>query len=247
MEIENQTDKQAIVADETPAEKPAESAEKTLEDLVPAEQAPVEKKADKSESLIVELKREKKELARKVAELEAKHAKDGDDDELDDDLDALAKEFDVDPKFAKRLKSSILAETKAESDKLLAPLREADKARQQVTIRNSLSEQFDTLANDFPELSNHNKEAFIKYTLAVTVNDPNERKKPVSQLVEEMYGITLKGRGSEGYGASPRGGEDTINYSKPTDKDYKRVAKKMEANDGSMSDDDFQKMYGDII
>lgn len=161
----------------------------------------------------LDLKKDKKEAERKLKEIQDKIDEGSDKTEISEDLQALAEEYEIDPKFLDRLSKSIYAKAKAEVDNKLKPLEVKEKEEK---INKIFNEHFEKAIDEMPEYSEVVNKDVIKALSLL----PENSKKTFQQIIEETYGKTVSGKKTMEPG-TPRGGKDIeLDFSKMTDPAY---------------------------
>ncbi len=199
-------------------EKPAEKKELTMAEIAAAGEEGKPKGEPKlvPEAALVKEKKGRQEAERLAAKLQ-KQIDDGaasPEDVADgiDDLNAMAEEFDVDPKLLTKLTKSI--ETKARkaaeaaTEAGLEPLKAADRASK---INQVFSEHFEAAMAEMPEFKDVVNKEVIK-TLSL---DPKNANKSFRQIIEDTYSGALGGKRTLEQ-KQPNGGKgpDEIDYDK---------------------------------
>lgn len=177
--------------------KPAEKKDLTMAEII-AEGKPGDAKPEPKlvpEAALVKEKKGRIAAEKKAADLQAKidagTASEDDVAEGIEDLNALAEEFDVDPKLLTKLTKSI--ETKARkaaedaTEERLAPITAADKASK---IDGAFTQYFDAAMADMPEFKTIVNRDVIK-TLSL---DPKNKDKTFKQIIEDTYGNAVPGK-----------------------------------------------------
>lgn len=152
------------------------------------------------ESAFLELKKQGKEQAKAIKELERKIAEGASSAEVSDDLAAIGEEFNVDKNFLAKLSSSIKAQSKAEAEAKMRPIEERDRVEK---IDTAFNKHFKIALERMPEFASIVNADVIK-TLSL---DPKNSAKTFSQIIEETYGSALKGRRTMD-ATTPGGGKD---------------------------------------
>ena len=197
------------------------------------------KEGDEKESLIVDLKKENREMKKMIRDeviptirdLQQQIKKGGTsaDDALDE-LDELAKEWELQPKFVQKLASILLTKSKKEfEDEYLSDIKDIKKKTEdqskeitnaQVTA--AISKEFDRVIADNPDLAKvAKKEAVKKYIMSSEEN----LSRTMEDILEELYGNSEKPEpGMEGYSSQGSNHQKEPDYKTPTDEDHKRIA-----------------------
>lgn len=181
------------VVEKTPEDTQPIQNEQTIGDVLETKEEP---KPTVGLDKFLEIKKENKQLAKALKELESKIASGASSDEVSDDLNDLAEEFDVDKTFLSKLEKKIESRIESKFESKLRPLAEEKKAER---IDKLFNEHFTKTIDEMPEYANIVNPAVIKQ---LSLN-PDNSKKTFAQLIEETYGGAL-------------GGKRTIESSKPT-------------------------------
>ena len=197
------------------------------------------KEGDERDSLIVDLKKENREMKKMIRdeviptirELQQQIKKGGTsaDDALDE-LDALAKEWELEPKFVQKLASILLTKSKKQfEDEYLSDIKDIKKKTEdqskEITnaqITSAISKEFDRVIADNPDLAKvAKKEAVRKYIMSSEEN----LSRTMEDILEELYGDSAKPEpGMEGYSSQGGNHPKDPDYTKPSEEDHKRIA-----------------------
>lgn len=183
------------VVENKPEDAQPEKNEKTIGEVLNPDQ-PKEEKPTVGLDKFLEIKKENKEMARRLKELESKISSGSDADEISSDIKELADEFDVDPKFLSKLEKTIKSTSEKEIENRLKPLTEKENQERLNKIFNT---HFEKTIAEMPEYAEIVNPEVIKQ---LSLN-PSNGKKTFAQLIEETYGNAL-------------GGKRTIETYKPT-------------------------------
>lgn len=221
-----------------------DTVEQKLGDILPetkpdevVEQKPEEKKPDDSVALgkFLAEKKARKALEKKVKELEdainSEVEDDDDDDSLSTDIKSLAKEFDVDEKFLKKLTTSVKSDLRKEYDEKLKPITEKNK---ETKFNEVFSKHFTETIDSMPEYKSVVNADVIK-SLS---RDPQNAHLTMRELVEKTYGNALGGKRTIET-TVPHGGKE------PQNVDYERAQKDSAYFNDVMSDSDSKKKYNE--
>lgn len=172
-------------------------------------------------SAFLDIKKEVKKLQKQLSE------KTITDEEVGESLNELLDSYDVDPKFVK----SFLKIAKEEARKELQPeidnLRNKDRATNvQSTLKKMLNDSI-TRNPEYQEVVNED-------VILQLANDPKNRKKTMSQLIEETYGKVLE-RGSRSI-ETQTGGRN-----KPSEPDFNKMTESEESE--VYKDPELRKKY----
>ncbi len=201
------------------------------------------KEGDEKESLIVDLKKENREMKKMIRDeviptirdLQQQIKKGGTtaDDALDE-LDALAKEWELQPKFVQKLASILLNKSKKQfEDEYLSDIKDIKKKTEDQSkeisnaqITGAISKEFDRVVADNPDLAKvAKKEAVKKYIMSSEDN----LKRTMEEILEELYGDAVKPEpGMEGYSSQGSNHQKEPDYKAPSEDDHKRIAQSRE-------------------
>lgn len=201
------------------------------------------KEGDEKENLIVDLKKENREMKKMIRDeviptikdLQQQIKKGGTsaDDALDE-LDALAKEWELQPKFVQKLASILLNKSKKQfEDEYLSDIKDIKKKTEDQSkeisnaqITGAISKEFDRVIADNPDLAKvAKKEAVKKYIMSSEDN----LSRTMEEILEELYGDAVKPEpGMEGYSSQGSNHQKEPDYKAPTEDDHKRIAQSRE-------------------
>jgi len=201
------------------------------------------KEGDEKENLIVDLKKENREMKKMIRDeviptikdLQQQIKKGGTsaDDALDE-LDALAKEWELQPKFVQKLASILLNKSKKQfEDEYLSDIKDIKKKTEDQSkeisnaqITGAISKEFDRVVADNPDLAKvAKKEAVKKYIMSSEDN----LSRTMEEILEELYGDAVKPEpGMEGYSSQGSNHQKEPDYKAPSEDDHKRIAQSRE-------------------
>lgn len=201
------------------------------------------KDGDERDSLIVDLKKENREMKKMIRDeviptirdLQQQIKKGGTsaDDALDE-LDALAKEWELEPKFVQKLASILLTKSKKQfEDEYLSDIKDIKKKTEaqskeisNAQITAAISKEFDRVIADNPDLAKvAKKEAVKKYIMSSEEN----LGRTMEDILEELYGDSEKPEpGMEGYSSQGSNHQKEPDYKAPSEDDHKRIAQSRE-------------------
>ena len=209
--------------DTTPEVAPTESIK--ISDMVA--EAPKPRMVD--EHVFVAEKKARKELEKKVRELEARQAPAS---EYSSVADAIANEFDVDPAFTNKILSAA-EENALKRFEETTNAKEAQKASME-KFDKAISSEFNRVIGNAPEFATIANMEIIK-SLALI---PSNHDKTVEQLIEDTYGNAVTGRRTVET-TKPGGGKD------PEPLDYDRATKDIEYFNKVMADPKLKDQYNE--
>lgn len=184
------------VEEKTPEDTQPKTNEQTIGEVLETKPEEPKEKPTIGLDKFLEIKKENKQLAKALKDLEAKLDTGATSEEISDDLNDLAEEFDVDKKFLSKLEKKIESRIESKFESKLKPLTEEKTAQR---IDKVFNEHFTKTMEEMPEYANIVNPEVIKQ---LSLN-PANGKKTFAQLVEETYGNAI-------------GGKRTIETSKPT-------------------------------
>jgi hypothetical protein len=208
--------------------------EQTIGDVL--ETKPNEPKVEEQKTIgldkFLEIKKDNKELKKRLKELEDKISGGADEEDLSDDISELAEEFDVDKKFISKLEKALIKRVESKVDSKIQPLSEEKKAEK---IDKVFNEHFSKTIEDMPEFKGIVNPEVIKQ---LSLN-PLNSKKTFKQLIEETYGNAL-------------GGKRTIESAQPRnvqteDIDFQRASKDTEYYKEIMANPSLKAKYNASI
>jgi hypothetical protein len=215
----------------TPVEK-----EETIGEVLQVEEPKKEPKLV-PEAVLLEYKKDNKELRRELKDLKTLIENGGSKKEVSSDLKAIAEEHDVDPEFLQKFAAAVKAQAESElEDKFsskLRPLEEKEKAKE---IEAKISAAYKKAIEDQPEY----KDLVTKKAFESLVRDPSNANKTLSSILEESYGHLVTGKRTLET-AKPGGGKEDaeVDFDRAkTDSDYFKQI---------MSDPHMKKKYNDNI
>jgi ribosomal protein S17E len=198
---------------------------------------------DEKESLIVDLKKENREMKKMIRDeviptirdLQQQIKKGGTtaDDALDE-LDELAKEWELQPKFVQKLANILLTKSKKQfEDEYLSDIKDIKKKTEDQSkeisnaqITGAISKEFDRVIADNPDLAKvAKKEAVKKYIMSSEEN----LGRTMEDILEELYGNPERPEpGMEGYSSQGSNHQKEPDYKDPSEDDHKRIAQSRE-------------------
>ena len=170
---------------------PEPTAEKTIGETLTPEPTPERKENQVPESAFLKEKMARKELEKKVKELEESVRNGATHREVSADIASIAKEYDIDPNFLDKLSATIRSETeskvKEELDSKFKPLEEEKRKE---SIEKVFNTHFNLALEKVPEFKGIVNPEVIK-SLSLL---PQNANKTFLQLIEETYGGAITGR-----------------------------------------------------
>jgi len=214
--MSNTTKDVAQDSTQTPAEKTDNNPEVKPQETISEQLKTTNNKVDNVPlATYLSAKNEAKEMSAKIKELEAKVAEGATKVEISDDIEALGREYSVDPKFLARLTATMTAKAKSEmareTEEVLGPLKEKDRQEQ---IDKAFKTSFGVAMETLPELKAVVNADIIKQLSLL----PQNANKTFVQLIEETYGNAVTGRRTIET-STPNGGRE------PASIDYNRASK----------------------
>lgn len=151
-------------------------------------------------------------------------------DDAQDELDALAKEWDLEPKFVRKLSTILLSKSEKQfEDKYLSDIKDfkskvetQSKEISNAQVTAAISKEFDRAVAENPDLAKiAKKEAVRKYIMSSEEN----LSRTMEDILDELYGDVSKGEsGVEGYSSQGGNHPKEPDYKAPSDEDHKRIA-----------------------
>lgn len=157
------------------------------------------------EATFLEEKKARKQAEKDLRALQKTIDEGGSAADVSEDIDAIAEEHNIDPKFLKKLASAIekTAERKAE-EKLEAKMKPIEARERAEKVEKVFATHFDKAMAEMPEFKDVVNREVIK-TLSL---DSANQNKTFAQLIEETYGNALGGKRTLET-TTPRGGKTT--------------------------------------
>lgn len=196
------------------------------------------KEKDDQREVIASLTKENREMKKMIREeviptirqLQSEVKKGGTSaSEAQDELDALAKEWELEPKFVKSLASILLSKSKKQfEDEYLSEVKDfkskvenQSKEIDNAKVVKAISTEFDRAVSEKPAYAKvAKKDAVTKYILSSEEN----LKRTMEDILEELYGEAETVSGIEGYSSQGSNHPKEPNYKDPSDDDHKRIA-----------------------
>lgn len=189
-------------------------------------------------SEFLEMKKSNKELSKQIKELQKSIEEGATKEDVSDDVDTIAEEFNVDKKFLKKLtnqiKSNLEKDVEERLSSKLKPIEEKDKEEK---IDKVFNKHFTDTMADMPEYKDVVNKDVIK-TLAL---DPKNANKTFAQLVEETYSRSLRGKGKTIEETTPRGGKE------PEEVDFDKANRDEKYFNEVMDNPELKKKYNETL
>jgi len=191
------------------------------------------------EAVFLELKNDNKELRKDLKEFKKLIEEDGSKGEVIDEIDSLAKEYDIKPEFLKKLAASIRKDVEKEAskeidDKVSSKLKPIEARERSEKIDKVFNEHFTAAMAEMPEYKDIVNPSVIK---ALSL-DPANQDKTFAQLIEETYGKAVPGKRTLET-TKPGGGRA------PEGIDFDRAKKDGKYFESIMADPAMKKEYND--
>jgi len=200
------------------------------------------KEGDDRDSLIVDLKKENREMKKMIRDeviptikdLQEQIKKGGSrGEDAKDEVEALI-EGSADPEFTRKLANALLSKSKKQfEDEYLSDIKDIKKKTEaqskeinNAQITGAISKEFERVIADNPELGKvAKKEAVKKYIMSSEEN----LSRTMEEILEELYGDVVKPEpGMEGYSSQGSNHQKEPDYTKPSEDDHKRIAESRE-------------------
>lgn len=220
------------VEEKTPTE-PTEQKEQTIGEVLQTKTEESKEKPTIGLDKFLEIKKENKQLAKAIKDLEAKLESGATSEEISDEVDDLADEFNVDKTFLSKLEKRIESRMESKMESKLKPLAEENTAKR---IDEAFTKHFSKAIEDMPEYANVVNPNVIKQ---LSLN-PANGKKTFQELIEETYGNALGGKRTIET-SQPRGGKE------PTEVDFDRAKRDTEYYKEVMSNPTLKAKYNNNL
>ena len=196
------------------------------------------KDGDEKDTLIVDLKKENREMKKMIRDEVIPTIRQLQEDvkrggtsagDAQDELDQLAKEWKLEPKFVHKLSGILLSKSKKQfEDEYLSDIKDikskTEAQSKQITnaqITAAISKEFDRVTGENPDLAKvAKKEAVRKYIMSSEEN----LNRSMEDVLEELYGSGKESAGMEGYSSQSGGHAKETDYSQTSDDDNRRIA-----------------------
>lgn len=142
----------------------------------------------------LDMKKDAKKFEKLFNDLKEKKQDGASDDEVSGDLDALAEEFDIEPKFVKKLAKILEGKAEKKAGEALKPLMEQNeklsKKEREEAIDKAFKKHYAEALETMPEYKEIANADAIK-ALSLLKENAN---KTFAQLIEETYGKAITGK-----------------------------------------------------
>lgn len=190
------------VKEDTTVEE-AVTEEPKLGEMLQHEELPKEEPKKETVGLdkFLDIKKQNKELKRKLEQLQS-DSEDGSD--VSEDIDSIAEEFNIDKSFLKKLEKSILSKRDKELDeKLSERLKPIEQAEKNKEVSNRFENVYTQTLERMPEYSNVINKDVVKSLAMLKENSMLS----LPQLIEKIYGQSISGKKTIET-TIPRGGKE---------------------------------------
>lgn len=185
------------------------------------------------EAAFLKEKKERKALEKQLKELEARASSGESIDDISDDIDSLADEFEVNKSFLKRLTQTLEKRAEKHADeKVSTKLKPFEDKERRENIDRIFNAEFTKVIDEMPEY----KDVVNKNAIKILSLDPANKDKTFAQLIEETYSNSLRGRKTLET-TTPRGGKS------PEEIDFSRAKKDTEYFKEIMADPKLKQKY----
>lgn len=181
-----------------PVEKPKEKTAETIEKIIGDTKEPSVNKPEGDSvplATFLDVKKDARKFERELNDLKLKYESgDSTKKEMTDDLNALADEFDVDPKFVTKLVK--IVESKSDQ-KVGEALKEVTDMKQELSKKQKddfIDRAFTTHYNEAIERMPEYKEIANVDVIKALSLLPQNAKKTFPELIEETYGKAITGK-----------------------------------------------------
>lgn len=194
-----------------PVEAPAEKTEeKTVQDIIRDTVRPEKEKETETVPLatFLETKKDAKKFEKLFNDLQEKvNVGDSSNEEINDDLDALATEFDIDSKFVTKLSKVLEAKAEKKAGAIIKPILDREDKLSKKEKDELLNKAFEKAYNLEIEKSPEYKDIANAEVIKQLSFLPQNANKTFAQLIEETYGAAITGRHTIP-DTNPGGGKD---------------------------------------
>ena len=213
-DAKNTPEKEVKKQEEAPAAegKTEEKKEVTVGEVVQQKAKEVPKPATVGLDKFLDLKEENKEQKKLIKDLEARLEDGETKEEILEDIDGLADEYNVDKRFLNKLVKAVKTSTEREVEARVSSKFKSIEDRENADkIDKAFTKHFGKAMETMPEYSEIVNPDVIR-TLSL---DPSNSNKTFPQLIEETYGKVLSGKRTIEQ-TRPRGGKepDAIDFNK---------------------------------
>lgn len=183
------------------------------------------------EAILIEYKKENKEIHKELNDLKALIESGATKKEVSADLKVLAEKHGVAADFLEEFAAAVRKEAKADADRELQPIKDGETAAKRETVFN---EHFDKTLIEMPEYS----KIVNKNVIRTLVFDPKNANKTFAQIFEESFGHLITGKKTIDT-TKARGGKDA------TIVDVARAQRDPEYFKEIMADPELKKKYNE--
>jgi phosphoglucomutase len=135
--------------------------------------------------------------------------------EVSDEVSSIADEFNVDPKFLKKIADSIRKDVEGELENKLKPIEEMNKAEK---FDKAFTKDVNEVLADMPDFKDIVNKDVIKSLTLKYLSDSSKKNMTLREIIEETYAGSLRGKRTIET-TTPRGGKE------PEDIDTVRMKK----------------------
>ncbi len=160
------------------------------------------------EAAFLSEKKARKEAEREVKRLEKMISEGATKKEVTDEVSSIADEFNVDPKFLKKIAESIRKDVEADFEEKvsskLKPIEEMNKAEK---FDRAFKKDIGEVLADMPDFKDIVNQDVIKSLTLKYLSDSSKKNMTLREIVEETYGGALRGKRTIET-TTPRGGKE---------------------------------------
>jgi len=167
------------------------------------------------EAAFLSEKKARKEAEREIKELKKMISEGATKKEVSDEVSSIADEFNVDPKFLKKIADSIRKDVEGELENKLKPIEEMNKAEK---FDKAFTKDVNEVLADMPDFKDIVNKDVIKSLTLKYLSDSSKKNMTLREIIEETYGGALRGKRTIET-TTPRGGKE------PEDIDAVRMKK----------------------
>lgn len=222
---------------------PETTVEKTVSEII-NDTVPASKKPEDSEeagetvpiSTFVKVKKDAKKFEKLYNDLKNRAESGESPEDISDDLDELASEFNVEPKFVKKLANILKGQAEKKVGESMAPIIEQNKKLTDREKAKLIDDAFNTAFASAMETMPEYAEVADKEAIKALSLLPANANKTFAQLIEQTYGKAISGKKTID-STTPGGGKD------PEPIDYARAKQDTEYFKEIMADPALKKEY----